>query len=153
MEDWKEIDFMGQLAIEAEIAENVDDFEIIASDIDVDIENVIEKVKAEEEGHTFFKIYDDNVLSLLKALTGAEFQLFMAVCALMSFKNIIVVNKTNKKKLMDVLSLKKEHSIENTITSLVKKGVMKRVASKIYYVYDKYATRKPERYVKVVIEK
>lgn len=158
MIDWKEIDFMGnlkQLAVEAEIAESVEDLEAIASEIDVDevIEEGIEEDNATEEGHTFFKMYDDNVLYLLKKLTGAEFQLFMAVCALMSFKNIIVVNKTVKKKLMSTLSLKNEYSVNNTLASLVKNGVMKRVAPKIYYVYDKYATRKPKRNVKAVIIK
>lgn len=158
MVDWKEIDFMGnlkQLAVEAEIAENVEDLEMVASDIDVEdiVEEGIEEENATKEGHTFFKMYDDNVHSLMKALTPPEFMLFMAICPLMNFKNIIVVNKTNKKKLMEVLSLKKEHSIENIIASLVKKGVIKRVAPKIYYVYDKYATRKPERDVKVVIIK
>ena len=158
MVDWKEIDFMGnlkQLAVEAEIAENVEDWEMIASDIDVEdiVEEGIEEGNATEEGRTFFKMYDDNLHSLMKALNPPEFMLFMAICPIMNFKNIIVVNKTNKKKLMEILSLKNEFTINNVIASLVKKGVMKRVAPKIYYVYDKYATRKPERDVKVVIEK
>jgi len=158
MIEWKEIDFMGnlrKLAKEAEIAENVEDLEALAFDIDVEevTKEGTEEVKAEEEEHTFFKMYDDNVHSLMKALTPPEFMLFMAICPLMNFKNIIVVNKTNKKKLMRVLSLKNEFTINNVIASLVKKGVMKRVAPKIYYVYDKYATRKPERSVKAVIKK
>lgn len=138
MNDFRKVDFMGN------IVENENDVELEVS--------VNEQTTEEAGGRTFFKVYD-NFINIIKDLSGAELQLFMAICSLMSWNNSIVLNKSKMMQLNEALNHKGKNTINNLVSSLCKKGFLTRIEPKTYQINEAYVSRQAEPYIKATKKK
>jgi len=142
MDNFRKVDFMGNIEnLETQDLDFDDEVE------EIEAEELDENVNTEEQGRTFFKVYNDNILEAIKKLTGPELKLMLVIGCLMCWDNKIAITKLVRQKIAKDLSTK-EQVVKNLITSLCKKGFLKRVAPKIYYVNDAYFSKQAEPHIK-----
>jgi len=142
MYGFERIDFMGNIITDdSELGYEVEEE-------NAEVKKNREEVEKESKPAIFYKTYVDSILNEVRNLTGNELKFMVIVSAMMTWNSRIIITKAVKDKLMYHLALTNEGTLRNLLTSLSKKGFLKRVDIRTYVVNDFFFTKQAEPNVK-----